>query len=568
MKILKNHLFQTLIVIVILCNYSFGQKELELVKLENPIISITSCNDDELRNIIKDLKAKFGEKTTIRIARYASEKNWPTAINSQEKRDNPEVQKAISKYKMYNLGFYKRNIDQKICILFVPKDENATMPVGYKPETDLFFCADQKTQISTKKKPFDINREDILITENYNFLNLSYIIRNNHSKDDKLDLINKNAEGENVYSTTKNTLTGFFENTMVDNRGTLYYSGCYDAGTDLNQARKTYKKMCDQIMSGEFHTCNFTSAPVKKTFELEADEFTALKCVTFPVAIDLSLVDNKNLSNKHKTENGYAITMTIKEKVKEDPNESLWNNLYDNIENEMKSSGYTPLCKFNARHSGFEGKFEISQPKDCKWVIYVSSPDANAEIVDKDYKQYKKLDPPVPFKNIWYMTGNAIIQPGKYDIWGSSKDGRWLLCVGEKLSEAALKEFKDKEKKENDMMENAKIAMKHEIDKIGYTIIEERILSTSLEETYQNVSVYGVQKIQLMIATSDLGLSVDATDEKGNIVSKSIKTEHDGVYYHGLYIEANSTESNYFKINFHYVDTDFHRTFMYISTKK
>jgi hypothetical protein len=302
MKTVKTYLFISSLLTILLNNSSFGQNELEAVKPENPIFSFPNTDNLVLYKFAEDSKYKYGEKTVAHIVKYANEKNWPSAINTLDKRNKPETQKTISKYKMYKIGIDRIGFGPYICLMFIPKDENENMPEGFKPETDLFFLTDDKAKTTSKKKLFDFRREDYLVNEYYMLLGLPKIFDSYNKESEKMDLLLKNTQGENVYK-SRLYLSDFYENTIVESHGKLHYVGYYDAGTDMNQAKALYKKIHTQILSGEFHACDFTSTSLEKTNEVEADELLSAKInINTLITLRLYLVDNKYLENSHKTQ--------------------------------------------------------------------------------------------------------------------------------------------------------------------------------------------------------------------------------------------------------------------------
>jgi hypothetical protein len=242
--------------------------------------------------------------------------------------------------------------------------------------------------------------------------------------------------------------------------------------------------------------------------------------------------------------------------------------LYDNIEKEMKAEGYLYNYVFKAERRGLEGEVSLGIPYDCKWVIYVNSPDVIAQVVDDEGRLVKVFDAPVPYKDIFKITGTGPLNAGKYKFTSKGTIDRWLMCFGEKYAEAAQKENEEKVKKEKELWEWAKTGLKQQLEKDGYTILEERELGTELPETFQNVSVYGKQKIQLMIVTNSLSLTVNATNDQGVTVAKSKVTENKELYFHGVYLEAPKNELNSYKINFNYGNEKYHKCYMYVGTKK
>lgn len=335
----------------------------------------------------------------------------------------------------------------------------------------------------------------------------------------------------------------------------------------MTQAKELYKKIYNQIISGEFNACDFTSTSLKKTFEVEADELLSAKVINNTlIALRLYLVDNKYLENSHKTQSGYSIILKVKEQ--ENPNDKLWNDLYDNIEKEMKAEGYLYNYVFKANGSGLEGEVSLGIPYGCKWVIYVSSPDVKAQVVDDEDRVVKVFDAPVPYKDIFKITGTGPLNAGKYKFTSKGIIDRWLMCFGEKYDEPAQKEHEEKVKKEKELWEWAKTGLKQQLEKDGYTIFSEREVSTELPETSKYISVYGKQEIQLMIVTNSLTLTIDATNDQGVTVAKSKVTENKELYFHGMYIEAPKNELNSFLINFHFWNEKYHYCYMYVGTKK
>lgn len=548
---MKTNLFRTFCFLLFVSSHLFGQESFQaLYKIKGPVFNITEItNNDDLQKIAVKLGYDyyFGEKTAVRILRFANEKNWPEAINTPEKRKDPAVLKIMSKYTAFSLTSFNLNMfkDKGVFLLFIPKDKNEKMPEGFRPANDIFFLTPD-AEFTKKNEKIDFKREDNLVTENYNFLRLNEIMHyfwylnqmtvNNYS-------VRTDNNGNQLYNQpTGRELSGFYENIYIKTpSATCYAASYYDAGTDIEKAKSEMKHMAELICGGEFNVCHFKTSDYNNPLAYKAYRLKSDNCPEKPILLELALLENSKIDCKNKNKTGYTIMLAVK--APEDPAEAYWSELMLSASEKMKNSDNRICNTCKGKDGILRCDFKISTPKEISWDTYISYPDPAFYIFDeKNQKEITLSLNTSPFeKNIWQVKGSIKLAPGEYRFMGNPPAGNigyWLVCIGEKDDKEKLAEFQKEQNKQKDLYNLAKASMTKHFNEQNYTDIIENFFFSEADSQYVRIS-YAPFKIQAFVSTTYSGLSVKVITGTGlTVVDQSKVLNERGLYLHGVYFET------------------------------
>lgn len=548
MKVL---LIKTVFLFLLINTHAFAKESFQaLYKIKGPVFNITEItNNDDLQKIVDKLASDyyFGEKTAVRILRFANEKNWPEAINTPDKRKDPAVLKTLSKYTAFSLTSFQLKMfnDKGVYLLFIPKDKNEKMPDGYRLAHDIFFLSPD-AEFTKKNEKTDYKREDHLVTENYNFLRLNQIIYyfwylnqmtvNNYS-------VRTDNYGNQIYNQpTGRELTGFYENIYIKTpSANCYAASYYDAGTDIESAKSTMKHMAELIAGGEFNVCHFKTSDYNNPSAYKAYRLYSDNCPEKPILLELALFENSKIDCKNKNKTGYTIMLAVK--APEDPAEAYWSELMLSASETMKNNGNRILNTCKGKDGILRCDFKFNSPKEISWDTYLSHPDPALYIFDEKTQKEITLSynaNPIE-KNIWQVKGSIKLSPGEYRFMANPPAGNmgyWLVCMGEKDDKEKLAEFQKEQNKMTDLFDWAKISITKQLKDLNFTDIIENPFFAEADSHYVRIN-YPNYKIQAFIATSHNGISIKVITGKGQtVVEQSKVLKEKDLYFHGIYFET------------------------------
>ncbi len=566
-----------LICLNMFCAYSQSKFEV-YYKIKETIYSIDEINtQSDFQKIISELQFDYsiGEKSTVRIMRYAKEKFYPFAINTPEKRKDPKVQKIISKYtafciKQFKLSFFN---DEYCYLLYIPKDKNLNMPDGFQAETD-FFILTTNAEVSKKGESIDWKREDNLVNENFNFIKLNEIIYyypflNQMTVSNFYNRIDKN--GNLIYNQPiGRELTGFYENIYIRSlQSNCFAMSYYDAGENIESARKTLTLMGDLLINGECNVCHynfikFDTPEAIHSFRLQSDQ-----CYEKPIVLELALFENDKLDSKNNQKPGYTIMLAVKSP--EIPEDSYWSALSYNTIESLKKEGHYILNNHKGNNQLVRCDFKLTSPMEVKWEVYAQNSETSFYIYDENNDKKIMIIPNwiSSENNTWHFQGTMKLEKGDYRFMQPTNavaKGYWLVCLGETDDKVRQQQIKEKQKQMDELMVWAKDVLKKQLTDIGYKDIKEQQFYS--EQNVQKVRFYypGFET-QAFVVTPYYGTTVSVVDGKGNIImEKSKMVEQKGLYFHGVFFKM-LPDNEYF-ILIHTPSNKYDNTFLMYGLKK
>jgi hypothetical protein len=480
------------------------------------------------------------------IDNYLDETDWPSAINTDKKRQKPKANREMANFTMYQVCAFKSGSDY--ALIYVPEDENRSMPQGYVPSKDLFFLVNQS----------DIQCDSSQIREFHlsplNAQSLSYSFEKvkwffyDFSQNLKPDgpVIETNSNQERIYKSDM-TDAGFFFKTLIAKDGSIRYLGDYYAGNNLDAAKSVLKGM--NILESINPFCENGTK-----FKMIQDLPDAKECVNlsyepkFGLQVSLRIIDNSQEKENNLFQTGYCIRLEVQKYS--DSKEDLWQQLYKNFQAE----GFQTIKK--EFPSGIiREKFDLLEAKEVKWILFTQEPNRLSYLnpIPPDILPFKTE----PYQGIWRAQGGVCLISGRYEFHSSLPEdslqtGRSLLIYG----------FRDTE--ESKALEAKEIEKEAPAQKLRYSSTEEfnrkfsemeaKVLKNFKECQFSNIQRYefegpGSQRIPVSNGTQialialtfnqNARLWLNQTDHE--IVESSTLHLVDGMFVQSLQIRSNGS---------------------------
>ena len=552
-----------------------AQFNMKQVKFQE-IFSINEVVDpDEYHNMFFAITHGYDSPTAVHILRYSNEKNWPEAINTKAKRDDPATKEIIRKYRAYEMTtMQRRNYSgmHTVCLMFIPKELNQKMPEGFRPETDLFFFSEETHEITKKVELLDYRKDNKVVTENYDFLDINKQFRIfKYLKDMKSVTIRRESSGNTFYSNSGITLLNGFYEVLISETPTAGYSlvNYYDAGNDASTAGAILQHMRDLLLSGEFHLCGFAEVAGSGTGSDGIYEICASSCNGNPICIRLCLVENKTLENRFRDKPGWNILLILKEAGS--PADTWWQNLYLEVSQSIKAEGYIISNISTNSTSDVDCGFKLSKSSELWCRIFVSDADARVQLVNEKGEAVHNFSAPVACQNeVWCIQEKIKTGPGQYlikNVPGTPAAGRWLAGIGEKTDAAAQAIADAEAAKIQAIMDKTEQEMIAELNRNGYVDLKFRKdFYDGVGHYEERIAPFSAQTIQVYVATLRPNLRVRIVDKNGHTLIQSEAQEKNKVYTHAMNIKTTATDE--FKIIIEEPATHYAGTILYYGFRK
>ncbi len=541
---MKKIQFYITFILLIASNILLAQGNWEpLYKITGPVFGLDKVdNQKDMLTITNDLP------NGVRILRYTREIHWPEAINTAEKRNDRVVQKNLSKYTAYLIKTFNLNMfsGKEVYLLYIPKDKNDKMPEGYRPATDIFFLT-LNAEYAKKSDKIDYYREDYLVTDNFNFIELN-------RKIEYFDFLNRltvikykdrtDAQGNQIFNhyMKEDQLKGFYENVYIkESDGDCYEVSYYDAGTNAESAKITMKYMMESITGGDFNRCNYKMSKYDNPLALEAYRLISDQCPEKPFMLEFGLFENKNIDSKNKDKEGYSIMLAIK--AVEDTALEYWSQRVVAASEIMKNDGNWILNTRKGSDEEIRCDFRLLDPMEVSWDVYTNYPNPVFRLYDEINEKYTALTPTTTLyeNNVWQHRGSMKLPEGDYRFMENSKKNNkvyWAVCLGEIDDKAKQAELKKAQKEMDELLEKSKGSAIAQLKKENYIDILEKTFIAEADSQYVRIN-YANRKIQAIYTTPYYGSTVKVITGTGQVIVKeSNYAEHKGLHLHGVYFET------------------------------
>ena len=432
------------------------------------------------------------------IDNFLDETGWPEAINSDKKREKPKANREMANFTMYQVAAFKSGSDY--ALIYVPEDENRSMPKGYAPTKDLFFIVDQRDIQcdNSQTREFHLsamNAQSI----SYSFDKVKWFFYNfRENLKPEGAVIQTNSKKEKIY---KNNIVdeGFFYKTVIGNDGIMRFSGDYYAGNDFETAKSVLRGM--NFLEPINQSCENGTK-----FRMIQDLPDYKECVnigyqpTFGLQVSLRIIDNSQDKENNLFATGYSIRLEVKKYV--DTKEELWQQLY----RDFQADGFQ-IVKKEYPSGIVREKFDLLEAKELRWMLFSQEPNRLSYLdpLPPEVLPFKME----PYKGIWRSQGAACLISGRYTFHSSLpvdslQTGRSLLIYGFRDTEES-KALEAKELEKEAPAQKLRYSTREEFNR-KFREMEEMSLKNLKENSFTNIQRYefegpGSQRIPVSTGT-------------------------------------------------------------------
>ncbi len=418
------------------------------------------------------------------IDNFLDETGWPTAINTDKKRQKPRANREIANYAMYQVCTFKTY--REYALIYIPEDENQSKPQGFAPTKDLFFLIEQRLIQCDSSQTRDFHLSPLNAQSlPYSFDKVQwffYEFSNNLKPDGPV--IETNSLQEKIYN--YNYYAGFFYKTMISKDGNMRFTGDYYAGNNLDAATSVLKGM-------DFLEPINQSIETETKFRMVEDSPDYKECINpgyepkFGMQVSMRIIDNSKEKENNLFQTGYCIRMEVKKYS--DSREDLWQQLSKNF----KPEGYQTVKK-EYKSGIIREKFDLLEAKNVQWILFTEEPNRLS---------YLDPIPPAilpfkaePYQGIWRAQGGANLISGRYEFHSSLpvdslQTGRALLFYGFKDTEES-KALEAKELEKEAPEQKLRYSSTEEFNR-KFREIEAKTLKNFMESGFTNVQRYVIE---------------------------------------------------------------------------
>lgn len=419
------------------------------------------------------------------IDNFLDETGWPTAINTDKKRLKPKSKREIANYAMYQVCTFTSA--GEYALIYIPAEENQTMPQGYVPTKDLFCLVSQKDiQCDfTQTREFHLSPLNVQ-SQPYSFEKVKWFFyRFSQNSKPEGPVVETNSLLEKTYNINI-TDAGFFFKTMMDKDGKIRFTGDYYAGDNLDAAKSVLKDMniLEPINS-------FCENGTKFKISLETPD--AKEYVNpgyepkFGLQVSLRIINNSQEKEGNLFNTGYCIRLEVKKYS--DSKEELWQQLSRNF----KAEGYQTVKK-EYKSGIIREKFDLLEAKNVQWILFTEEPNRLSYLdpIPPEILPFKAE----PYQGIWRAQGGADLISGRYEFHSSLpgdslQTGRSLLIYGFKDTEES-KALEAKELEKEAPEQKLRYSSAEEFNR-KFRDMEAKTLKNFMESGFTNVQRYVIE---------------------------------------------------------------------------